>query len=274
MKTLIYTCAFLLSISLISGCIRGDNTGSNTGKPLEDRLPEAESAAADTESNLSIPETGALREQLTIGFRLLENGERVERPEALLNEVMENLQRYLEIAESMSLSDQDFQSISPGIDVKEISTARIFTYRGKPELFGDSAAACYSYLQIAGERPAVFPLYKADSRQITHVMEIDRNLVALAGHDIGARPRIAFVDIAEIKDDALTLSGGLAPYRDDKWQISSQSNLIERTDGLLIETFISSAEKRMIEVGSSESESLPLVWNDTISKFAVSVDEE
>ncbi|WP_146240921.1 hypothetical protein [Paenibacillus sambharensis] len=214
-------------------------------------------------------EKETIEEQIKSAFYFLENEGDFDNPAELLRYTMEKLEAYLHQRTTLHLKQEDFSELSSNLDLLELPIGRIFSYRGRPEIFGESSDSSYSFLQhTEGKEIKVYPLFQADTRQIHEARQFDE-LIILTGTDMGGRPRQAFADRVSIQDNTLGIESALEPFADGKWEIKEGSDSIMRVDHELTETYLADFTADGLTVSSNDGEILTLKWNPESNKMRV-----
>lgn len=244
----------LLLLCLLSGCVQAEPTPS--ASTAREELPD---------------ETGiSVYGQTKAAFERLEREAGADDGGAMLREAMDSLYSLNSREESLALSSDQFRALSDGLQVFEAGEVKIFAYRGSPLVFGEAGDSGYAYLQLhVGGKPRVHAIFEAEARQVWDVLWTGDGAAILYGVET-LRPRQAFADRISWDGDQTKIEPAAAPHDDEWWSIPSGLDVIMRTDGAAVETYIQELDEERMVVGSGDGKWLILTWNERSMKYEVS----
>lgn len=138
-------------------------------------------------------------------------------------------------------------------------------------MFGESSDSGYAFLQVhADDAPRVHVIFAAEARQVWDVRPSGEGAAILYGVGSG-HPGQAFADRIVWDGGKIRTEPAAAPYDDGQWRITPGLDVIERTDGVLVDTYVAEMDEERMVVGSGDGRQLVLTWNEASMKFEVSL---
>jgi len=183
---------------------------------------------------------------------------------SLLLHAMDLFETYIETAESLILTESDYNEITNNIKLFEIDNGRVYIYKVPALLFGNSGRTSFVYLQTKHDNEImIFKLYYNERKDVTDVLQPsdDKNLIILVGNDRNQQGWRTFIDGFYYHDRALDKTNILEEYQNNIWCVDVETNTVYIKENYMASTYIKGISGKMIEIESG-NDVIKLIYNN------------